>query len=221
MADEKAWIVRGNAKKSLKADKATATFVLRLGIAVTAIRAAHRLTVAVEDIQGPSAAGTRIWAFLLAVAYLHEAMVTAQPRFPKLKELALEAGATDELVASVGRTFAGKTDVGRAMGRLRNQLVFHFDEEAAQRWIDGYEEESVVWAEGSGPKTGNVLYRAATDVVAAGIVPDVTSDQGAAELRKLLNEVLEETDQVLRLFEHAIAGYLNSVDAQLEEESHS
>ena len=34
-------------------------YILRLGLAVTAIRAAHRLTVA-QDIEGPSAEGTRM-----------------------------------------------------------------------------------------------------------------------------------------------------------------
>lgn len=110
MADERRWTVTGDAKKSLKEDPDTASYVLRLGLAVTAIRAAHRLTVASRDIEGPSAEGTRLWAFLLAVAYLQETSVTAQSRYPKLKEFALAGGAAKELLAAVGQTFAGKTD---------------------------------------------------------------------------------------------------------------
>jgi hypothetical protein len=78
-----------------------------------------------------------------------------------------------------------------------------------------YDKPSVVWAEGLGPKTGNTLYRAAADVAASNIMPGVDD---AAKRQQLLADVLTETDQILKLLEHALAGYMNSIGATL---SHS
>ncbi len=85
-----------------------------------------------EDITGPSQPGTRLWAFLLAVAYLHETRRTAMSGYAKLKQFALAGGATQEHFDAVIQTFSGKTDVGKAMARIRNSLVFHFDQPAAE-----------------------------------------------------------------------------------------
>jgi hypothetical protein len=72
-----------------------------------------------------------------------------------------------------------------------------------------------VWAEGLGPKTGNTLYRAAADVAASNIMPGVDD---AAKRQQLLADVLTETDQILKLPEHALAGCMNSIGGTL---SHS
>ena len=212
MADDTAWTVTGDAA-AMKADPETAGYMLRLGTAITAIRAAYRLTIAVEDIKGPSAPGTRLWAFLLAVAYLHETAVTAQSGYAKLKKFALAGGATQEQLDAVGQPFAGKTDVGSAMARIRNSLVFHFDQPAAEAWIKDYKEPTVVWAEGFGPKTGNTLYRASTDVAASNIMP---GEDDAEKLQQLTADVVTETDQILTLLEHALAGCMNSIGATLK-----
>jgi hypothetical protein len=190
-----------------------AGYMLRLGMAITAIRAAYRLTIAVEDIKGPSAPGTRLWAFLLAVAYLHETAITAKSKYPKLKEFALSGGATQELLDAVGQTFAGKTAVGAAMARIRNSLVFHFDQPAAEAWIKEYDKPTVMWAEGLGPKTGTTLSRASADVAASNNVP---GEDNAEKRQQLMADVITETEQTLRLLEHAQAGYMNSLGGTLK-----
>jgi hypothetical protein len=215
MSEEKPWTVTVDTV-AMKADPQTAGYFLRLGIAITAIRAAHRLTVAVEDIKGPSQPGTRLWAFLLAVAYLHETAVTAQSQYPKLRKFALAAGATQGLLDAVGQTFAGKTAVGAAMARIRNSLVFHFDQPAAEAWIKEFDKPTVVWAEGLGPKVGNTLYRASSDVAASNILP---GEDDAEKRQQLMADVLTETEQILRLLEHALAGYMNSIGGTLTHSS--
>jgi hypothetical protein len=167
----------------------------------------------VEDIKGPSAPGTRLWAFLLAVAYLPETAVTAQSRYPKPKKFAMPGGATQELLDAVGQTFAGKTTVGGAMARIRNSLGFHFDQPAAEAWIMDYKEPQIVWAQGLGPKVGNTLFQASVDVTASNITP---GEDDAEKRQQLLAEVVTETGQVLKLLEHALAGYMNSLGGTLD-----
>lgn len=212
MQDNRPWKLGVDVKRALKANVDDAVLVVQLGIVVTAIRAAQRLTIATRSAedQPPSAQGTRLWAFLLALAYLHEARVTIQAHFPKVKALALEAGATDEDARQIGALLSGKTGLGDVMSRVRNQLVFHFDEDAVRRWVIDYDGDFVHWADGIGPQTGNVLYRASTDAVAAGILPG--SDREDNE-RFVRDEVLPAMERLPSFLEKAIAGYLKSVGA--------
>jgi hypothetical protein len=132
MASERPWKAEADTAASLTANIDDAARVLRLGLAVTAIRSAHRLTIAVNDGHNPLDRGLFLWSFVLAVAYLHEAKVMAS------------------------------------------------------------------WAEGIGPRVGNILYRASLDTVAGNLLPGAEDD---AERRELIGEVLSATAIVLQFFE--------------------
>jgi len=62
-----------------------------------------------------------------------------------------------------------------------------------------------------------VFYRASADVVTASLLPavDLTTEAGRIHLRGFLGETLRIMEIVTGLFEQAIAGYLNSVGAEL------
>jgi len=209
------WKAEADVAASLTANTDDAALVLRLGLAVTAIRGAHRLTVAVSDSSSPLDNGLRLWSFVLAVAYLHEARVMASPKYPRVRDLAKEGGATDDLAAAVGQIFSGKTRVGQLAERVRNEMVFHFDEGSVRKWIGEQNGPTVFWAEGVGPRVGNTLYRASLDSVAANLLPGVDDKEA---MKELLHEVLTATTAVLEFFERAIAGYLHSVGAVIVEE---
>jgi hypothetical protein len=215
----KRWKVEADAATSLKANTDDAVLVLRLGMAISAMRAAQRLTVCVGEGDAPGVVRDRLWSFLLAAGYLHELRVTLQPRFPKVREFAVKGGATEDLAKAVGEILSGKSDFSGVLDRVRNQLVFHFDEAAAAEWVDQFDRERVLWVEGIGKKTGDTLYRASLDAVSSAILPRVegTAEEGRRKFAALIAEVLRVTDLVTTLFEHAIAGYLNSVGAELEE----
>jgi hypothetical protein len=216
--DTDKWTVEAETQKSLKANTDDAVLVLRLGVAITAMRAAQRLTLCCRDSDEPGMQRDRLWAFLLAGAYLHELRVTLQPRFPRVKELALQGGGTEAEAKEVGEVISGKSDFSKSIEKIRNELVFHFDEEAVKKWINEYDSSSVVWAEGVGDATGNVLYRASTDAVSSAILPgiDPTTDDGRQQLTGFIKQVLHATDVVMKFFERATAGYLASVGAKMK-----
>jgi hypothetical protein len=213
-ADNRRWRVEVTSDASLKRNVDDAVLVIRLGLAVTAIRSAQRFYIATSEVPGPGGERDTLWAFLLATAYLHETRAMLQPQFPRVRELAVKGGVTEAHAAEVGALLSGRKPLGRALERIRNELVFHFDAKAVRRWVDGYSEASVVWAEGIGPKTGDVLYRASTDAIVAALVreraPGKTEQQ---ELRDLLSELLPATQAITEFLERAIAGYLDESGA--------
>src|SRR5258708_6109980 len=58
----------------LKRDPGLTTLVLRLGAAVNAIHAVQRWAVSLKDATGKANERDRIWSFLVATAYLKEAI---------------------------------------------------------------------------------------------------------------------------------------------------
>src|SRR5258708_1161610 len=106
-----------------------ATLALRLGIAVNAMRAVQKFFYNFRDAEGPAGERDRLWAFLIAMGYLKEAIELLRPRFPGIKELALKGGASAEIVQAAAALLSGKSPLSPALDRLRNKLVFHWDEE--------------------------------------------------------------------------------------------
>jgi hypothetical protein len=187
MADERPWKAEADTAASLTTNIDDAVLVLRLGLATTAIRSAQRLTLAVAKGDNPLDQGLHLWSFVLAVAYIHEAKVMASPKYPRVRDLAKQAGATDALIAEVGQLFSGKSRVGQLAERVRNGMVFHFDEDSVKTWIGEQRAATVLWAEGVGPRVGNTLYRASLDTVAGNLVP---GSNNPAELSKVIDEVV-------------------------------
>jgi hypothetical protein len=216
---ERPWKVEVDALNSLKANVDDTVLALRLGMAISAIRAAQRLTICAGEGEGPGFLRDRLWAFVLAVAYIHEARVTLQPRFPKVKELAIRGGATEDLSKEIAELLSGKSDLTKILNTVRNTLVFHFDEDAARQWVEQYEGDTVLWAQGIGRSTGNVSFNASLDVVAAGLLPtrieDEAGEEGRRRLRKVIENVVRAMDRLTTFFEHAMAGYIDSVSGKL------
>src|SRR5687767_12504675 len=94
--DAKSWTVEASVADSLHTHQDDAVLVLRLGLALTAMRATQRLTLCAGGRDEPGDVRDRLWAFLLSAAYLHELRVTLQPRFPQVKALALQGGASED-----------------------------------------------------------------------------------------------------------------------------
>src|SRR5439155_23017714 len=120
----------GRTTESLTAEVETAVLLLRLGIAVNAIRAAQRFFHAFRDAPGPAGERDRLWSFLIALGFLQEAIRTVLNRnFPRIKELAQAGGAQDDLIKDTGALLSGKLPFSKMLGRLRDKVVFHWDED--------------------------------------------------------------------------------------------
>lgn len=134
MSDDQPWVAEGPAE-SLTANVETSTLVLRLGIAVNAIRAAQRFYLAVANATGPGGERDRFWAFLVAAGFLDEALLVIKPNFPAVRALATSGGATDDQVRAVAELLSGRRPINKTLDRLRNQLAFHWDEEPVRDFI--------------------------------------------------------------------------------------
>lgn len=89
-----------------------ATLALRLGIAVNAMRSVQKFFYSFKDAPGPDGERDRLWAFLIAMGYLKEAIELLRPKFPVIKELALKGGATPETVAAAESTYGAMPRAG-------------------------------------------------------------------------------------------------------------
>jgi len=207
---------------SLTGNIDTATLVLRLGIAVNAVRAAQRFFDAVKDTPGPAGERDRLWAFLIALDFLYEAVKTIlQPKFPQIKDLAQVGGAQDELIREAGELLSGKLPLTKTLDRMRNKLIFHWDEDPIREFASRFSKSAVVWADGVGDTQGEMFYRAAADALTNSVLPDElgapqpeSPERSIERLKALIAEVLSATDRVLKLFDFAIKGHLLEIGAK-------
>lgn len=201
---------------SLTADIDAATLVLRLGIAVNAVRAAQRFFCAVEDATGPAGERDRLWAFLIALGFLFEAMKSVlEPSFPQIKALAMAGGAQDWLIDEVDALLSGDLPLSKTLRRMRNKLIFHWDKDPIRDFVKRYSKDFVVWAHGAGDTQGEMLYRVAADALTNSVLPDEpgapqpeSEERSIEPLQTLISDVLAATERVLKLFDFAIAGHL-------------
>lgn len=209
------WRVEAPAERSLRDDPDDALLVLRLGIAVTALRASQRLTVSVLNRDDPADESVRLWAFMLAMSYLHEIRVSFGARWPRIKALADAAGAPAELAGEVSDAFlSGKSKLSEVVARLRNSMAFHFDEDPVRDWLKEHEngKGNVIWLRGTGSTNEGLQYRASTDVVSSNILPgvDMETAVGRALMIDLIKECAAAQKKVAAWFNLAIAGHLKT-----------
>ena len=197
-------------------DPERSTLLLRLGIAVNATRSAHRFFVAVKDSPGPAGERDRFWAFLVALGFLHEAILTLlTPKFPQIRDLARAGGADEKLLKEAGELLSGKHPLRRSLTRMRNQLIFHWDEKLIRQFIQGYDKDTVAWADGTADMQGEMIYRVAADALSNSVLfhepgtpqPE-PSDRGMEPFQDLLGEVLPAMNLVFRLFDFAMMGHI-------------
>jgi hypothetical protein len=215
-AGKRPWKVEAP-QTSLTGDIDAATLVLRLGIAVNAMHAAQRFFYAFKDAVGPAGERDRLWAFLVALGFLHEAIQTLRRNFPKVRALAKAGGAGDDLIKEAGELLSGKLPLGQTLDRMRNKLIFHWDDAPIREFVTQYSTASVVWADGLGDTQGEMLYRTAADALTNSVLPNEPgapqpepSEHSAERIKKLVSDVLPVTDRVLKLFDFAIKGHLTA-----------
>lgn len=199
-----------------------ATLALRLGIAVNAMRAVQKFFYNFRDAAGPAGERDRLWAFLIAMGYLKEAIELLRPRFPVVKELALKGGASAETVHAAAALLSGKSPLSPALDRLCNKLVFHWDEEPIRDYARKFTADRAVWAEGVGGTNGEMFYRAPTDALTNSLLPNHPNEQDTPErnrdrIASLMNEAGRATNLLAELFDRAIGGHLRQYDTRTVE----
>jgi hypothetical protein len=194
-------------QKSLKEDPNLATLMLRLGAAANAIHAAQRWTLSCKDASGPASQRDLIWSFLVATAYLKEAIDSLlRPYYREIVELVRKDGASEDGIRSLGDLMSKKQQglYKRVLVNARNRLVFHWEEEPFRRWAEHHNEPIVTWAQGTGDKEGEVVYVAAGIALLDSLMPGASD----AEIRRRIGDVAEASGLLVGIFERAISGYL-------------
>lgn len=216
---DETWRLEGPSA-SLTVNVDDATTVLRMGIAANAVRAAQRFFYFVKDARGPRGERDRLWAFLIALGFLDEAIQTVlRPAFPRIRVLAISGGVESAVVTTTADLLSGRLPLNSTLDRMRNKLIFHWDSDLIREYASGYSRDSVTWADGIGDTQGEALYRVAADALTNSILPDeprATSERNEQRLRQLLDEALPATTAVLRMFDMAIAGHVKTWGAQLK-----
>jgi hypothetical protein len=214
-------------------DRSEAILVLRLGVAVNALRAQHRFTEAVRGVQqvGPARRREGLWAFLQALAFLKEALKivkTADGR-PTLesgivRRLAEAGQASRAVLESMDKIERDRHVASPIIARARDKVAFHWDRDIFSQWIDdvGATSNPLIWVEGSTPE--EAVYRAAADAIEHGVLTSelVISYGGGdrdAAFDQLVPGIGGAIECVMRYYDAAIAGFLVQHGATLRKRS--
>lgn len=198
-------------RDSLKKEPALATLMLRLGAAANAIRATQGWSLACKEASGGAGQRDLIWSFLVAAAYLKEAIDSLLgPHYEKIVQLAREDGTPEDAIKSLGDLMSKKRQdlYTRVLVNARNRLVFHWEEETFRHWAEHHNEPRVVWAQGTGEKDDQVVFAASSRALLDSLIPGASE----AEIHSRINEVLEASGLLVGVFQRTIHAYLSAYD---------
>lgn len=214
---EVAWSLVGP-ESSLTTAGDDAVLVLRLGQSVNAIRAAQRFYLYAARESGVAASRDQLMAFLTGVGWIVEALIGLKKKpvdLARVCDLARADGASDDDVERL-TTLATDSPLMRKLARVRDKLTFHWDRAPAQAWIRDRDCGEVLWAEGVGHKTGDLLWRASSDVIANQIEPPEpgeTRERSEERARRFIQDFIPIMTLVVNVFERAIRSFLREQGA--------
>src|SRR5262249_22272273 len=150
-----------------------------------ALKSQHRETERVMEETGAVGMVDMLMSFITAASFTKEAItiLTGQkdvpPESARVKELALEAGASEELLAKIGQLCGGSHPAAPVLARVRNKVGFHWDPvEVSNALADFRTNQYLVWAEARDQMTRGFVYRLAADVLANAILPGEKTEDG-------------------------------------------
>jgi hypothetical protein len=149
----------------------------------------------------------------MAAAQLKEAIDTLlRENLTVIKETASKGGAPHAQMEQVDAVI----DVGpdsvysRVLKATRDQITYHWDKKPFENWRRSQGGSAVVWVLGEGEREGDVVHLAAVTALTEAILPNPAYE----ELSKRIVEVSQACGVVVRIFQYAIAGYLESYGAE-------
>lgn len=209
---EKAWrIVATN--ESITTNVDDSTLALQMGIAANAIGAAQRFYFFVKDASGPAGERDRLWAFLIAIGFIHEAVQVLRPNFPRIRDLARVGGVSEDSITCSGQLLSGRHPLSRTIDHMRNKLIFHWDEDVIREYVIRFTAENVSWAEGIGKAQGELMFRASADALTNSVLPDepnTTEQRNIERLRALVQDIGPVMKTLIEVFNGAIMGHLKA-----------
>jgi len=214
---------------TVNADPEQAVLVVRLGLAVNALRAQHRWTASLARASTAVEQSDFLLSFVTAASITREALniLTGTGPTPgearRVRELATAAGVAPALSAKLGQLMGGGHRASTVLTRVRNQLGFHWDPTLLGTAIVDAANDPVVWEEGRTRSVGESVYRLASDTLANAILPGMSTlsdEEARLRFADALRDVVDAMDTVAEYFSLAIAGYLMDRNPVLETRWH-
>jgi hypothetical protein len=206
---------------AIRDDADMAVLMVRVGMASNALNAqfhagsqVRKRTVAVRNRDGLS-------SLVTAAAVTFEAVRLARERMATLRPLALEAGASEELLSRVGKLCGGKHPAIKVLDRARNKLGFHWDVEEVARSVREYaRNQKIVWLESD--KDSHPVHRLALDVLIQALFPEARNESDRTKAQKAFSESMSAVQDAMNLitefFTASVYGYMRHVNADRQEQ---
>ena len=115
-----------------------AVLMVRIGMATNALVSQFHVGEDARRRSGALKTAQALAGLATAAALTNEAIRLAGDEMARLRDLALRAGASDELLVAVGQLCAGKHPSAAVLKRARNQLAFHWDKAVIRSSIVGF-----------------------------------------------------------------------------------
>jgi hypothetical protein len=165
----------------------------------------------------------QLWAFFTAASFTKEGLViltgqtNSPPESERVKELAVEEGASEELLKSIGQLCGGSHPTSAVLTRVRNKMGFHWDPTVVSESLAEFRKnKALVWLEARDGKRSELVFRLSADVLAHAILQSKpTGDQPEHEaIDATLNVVSKAMDDITEYFHYAILAYFERVNAE-------
>lgn len=180
---------------------------------------AEVLLVCQRRAPGPAGERDRLWAFLLAIGFIHEALQIVRPNFPRIRDLARLGGVSEESITTAGQLLSGRLPLNRTIDRMRNKLIFHWDDDLVREYTNAFSKDEVTWAEGVGHTQGESVFTAAANALTNSVLPDepnATEERNVERVRELVEQIPPTTAVIVEILQRAIMGHLKAHDIKLK-----
>ena len=185
-----------------------AVLIVRIGLASNALNT--QLQAVIDDHFKARAMNTVLSSLVTSAALTMEATRLARENMSTLRDLVgLWPNARTGLLDDVGKLCAGKHPAGDTLNRARNQLAFHWDDEAIRASVREYgKNKKIVWLEVDSQSLP--VHRLATDVLGHALFEGQLSEQ---ELKDGASRVSQAMELMTEFLSACLFGYLKSIDA--------
>jgi hypothetical protein len=181
--------------------------LVTLARVVNALRFCHLAVVSLGDEDTPSDQRQRVNSFLFTSGILYEGLKVAGV-------LGKHFGSRDSfkaMAAVLGDTRAKQLREG-VLRKLRNKVVFHYDDDVAPQALGQLELNRYVFATGLGSKNGDVYYNLADEVAVNHVVGQPTTVEAEREtLHSMIRDITDVTVAFLDASEHLMVDALGDL----------
>jgi hypothetical protein len=190
--------------------------MVRVGLAINALSVQRAAAVAGSAPGSACRMRNVLCALVTSSALLHETLRLIGGGMPTLRQLASTGGGSPSLLQRIGQLCAGTHPASALLGRARNQVGFHWDEEPIGEAMRQFgNNKRLVWVESDAE--GEPVYRLAADVLALALFPEVDATTADPVPSPALDQAMKDLGDAIALIVEflgkASLGHLKAIGA--------